>query len=123
MTITEVDKRAIALKRAEELKGRIAPYLTARERVESGLELSAQFEQRQQELKRFFGATDEEWNAWHWQIANRISDVEVLEQVINLTPEEKQQIQEVGSQYRWAISPYYASLMSQDDPACPIRCV
>lgn len=121
MTITEVDKRAIALKRAEELKGRIAPYLTAREKVESGLELSAQFEQRQQELKRFFGATDEEWIDWHWQIANRISDVEVLEQVINLTPEEKQQIQEVGSQYRWAISPYYASLMSQDDPACPIR--
>ena len=58
MTMTEVDKRAIALKRAEELKGRIAPYLTAREKVESGLELSAQFEQRQRELMRFFGATD-----------------------------------------------------------------
>ena len=67
----EVDKRAIAPKRAEELKGRIAPISPAREKVESGLELSAQFEQRQQELKEVFGATDEEWNDWHWQIANQ----------------------------------------------------
>lgn len=121
MTLTEVDKRAIALKRAEELKGRIEPYLAARESIESGLALAEKFEQREQELKKFFGATEEEWNDWHWQIANRITDVGKLEQIINLTPEEKKEIEEVGSHYRWAISPYYATLMSIDDPKCPIR--
>lgn len=121
MTLTELDKRTIALERAEELKGRIAPYLAAREKVESGLALATQFEQREQELKEFFGATEEEWNDWHWQITNRVSDVGQLEQLINLTPEEKKQIEEVGSHYRWAISPYYASLMSVNDSTCPIR--
>ena len=89
MTLTELDKRTIALERAEELKGRIAPYLAAREKVESGLALATQFEQREQELKEFFGATEEEWNDWHWQITNRVSDVGQLEQLINLTPEEE----------------------------------
>ncbi len=27
----------------------------------------------------------------------------------------------MGSTYRWAISPYYASLMDEDNPRCPIR--
>ncbi|HKM39725.1 MAG TPA: glutamate 2,3-aminomutase [bacterium] len=121
MATIEVDKRAIALERAKELKERIVPYLEAREKVESGLDLSAQFEQRKEDLKRFFQATEEEWNDWHWQMANRISDVETLEQIINLSPDEKKNVAEVGSQYRWAISPYFASLMSEDDPNCPIR--
>ncbi len=121
MTLTEVDKRAIALERAQELKRRIEPYLAARENIESGLSLADKFEQRKQELKKFFGATQEEWNDWHWQIRNRITDVEKLEQIINLSPEDKKKIEEVGSHYRWAISPYYATLMSVDDPKCPIR--
>ncbi|NMB40884.1 MAG: lysine 2,3-aminomutase, partial [Firmicutes bacterium] len=54
MATIEVDKRAIALERAKELKERIVPYLEAREKVESGLDLSAQFEQRKEDLKRFF---------------------------------------------------------------------
>ena len=31
-----------------------------------------------------------QWNDWRWQIANRITTVEQLDEVINLTAEEKE---------------------------------
>ena len=33
--------------------------------------------------------TLDQWNDWHWQLQNRITDVETLKQVINLTAEEE----------------------------------
>ena len=65
--------------------------------------------------------TQGEWNNWRWQIANRISDLDQLEQVVNLLPEEKEGIKRSLSTLRMAITPYYVSLMDPDDPNCPIR--
>lgn len=62
-----------------------------------------------------------QWNDWHWQIANRVTTVEELSQVINLTDEEKEIIEKSLNTLRMAITPYYASLMDPDDPTCPIR--
>jgi lysine 2,3-aminomutase len=61
------------------------------------------------------------WEDWHWQIANRICDVETLGQVIHLTHEEKETISKSLNTLRMAITPYYASLMDPDDPFDPIR--
>lgn len=63
----------------------------------------------------------QQWEDWHWQIANRITNVEQLSQVIKLTDEEKQVIAQSLNQLRMAITPYYASLMDPDSPQCPIR--
>jgi len=65
--------------------------------------------------------TDEQWNDWHWQIENRITDVEHLKKVINLTAQEEKDILEVSKNFRMGITPYYASLMDVDDPRCPVR--
>lgn len=62
-----------------------------------------------------------QWNDWKWQISNRITTVEELEQVINLTEEEKRGIKESLKYLRMAITPYYALLMDPDDHNCPIR--
>jgi len=62
-----------------------------------------------------------QWNDWHWQIANRVTTVGELSQVINLADEEKEVIKKSLNSLRMAITPYYASLMDPDDPACPIR--
>jgi len=64
---------------------------------------------------------EEQWNDWRWQIANRITTVDVLSQVINLTDEEQEVIEKSLNQLRMAITPHYASLMDPDDRACPIR--
>jgi lysine 2,3-aminomutase len=65
--------------------------------------------------------SEEQWNDWRWQIANRITTVEQLEKVINLTEDEKEIVSNSLNTLRMAITPYYASLMDPDDPRCPIR--
>lgn len=62
-----------------------------------------------------------EWDDWHWQIRNRITTIEQLEDYIDLTDDEREEIKEVSKFYRWGISPYYASLMYKRDRNCPIR--
>ena len=64
---------------------------------------------------------EEQWNDWRWQLANRITTVDGLSQVINLTDEEQEVIEKSLNTLRMAITPYYASLMDPDDPTCPIR--
>lgn len=65
--------------------------------------------------------TAEEWNDWRWQISHRITSVDELDKVINLSAEEKDFISDSLSTLRMAITPYYATLMNPDDPDCPIR--
>ncbi|WP_130862586.1 lysine 2,3-aminomutase [Bacilliculturomica massiliensis] len=65
--------------------------------------------------------TDEQWNDWHWQVANRIDNVEDLKKVIKLTEQEEKDINEVTKNFRMGITPYYASLMDPEDPRCPVR--
>lgn len=63
----------------------------------------------------------EEWNDWHWQVRNRITGIEELKKVVDLTDQEEQGIKKCLENLRMAITPYYAMLMKPDDPTCPIR--
>lgn len=65
--------------------------------------------------------TPEQWNDWKWQVANRITTVDQLKKVINITHEEEVGINECLKTMRMAITPYYAMLMDPDDPGCPVR--
>lgn len=62
-----------------------------------------------------------QWDDWRWQLANRLTDLETVSRVVNLTPDEAAGARQVLGRLRMAITPYYASLMDPDDPACPIR--
>lgn len=73
------------------------------------------------EISLWKDVTPEQWNDWKWQIANRITSVEQLKKVINITPEEEEGIHECLKTLRMAITPYYASLMDPNDPNCPVR--
>ncbi len=65
--------------------------------------------------------TEEEWMDWKWQVKNRITTVEQLGKVINISDKEAEEIKKSLGKLRMAITPYYASLMDPDDPSCPIR--
>lgn len=65
--------------------------------------------------------TQEQWDDWKWQLQNRITDVDTLKQVINLTEEEEEGIRNTLKTLRMAITPYYASLIDPDDPKDPVR--
>ncbi|MGI6096494.1 MAG: KamA family radical SAM protein, partial [Dethiobacteria bacterium] len=48
-------------------------------------------------------------------------DINDFADLIGVSPEIKAGIEEVGRTYRYAISPYYLSLITPDDLGCPIR--
>ncbi|MBP8672969.1 MAG: lysine 2,3-aminomutase [Synergistales bacterium] len=64
---------------------------------------------------------EEDWDDWRWQLANRITTVKELRQVVPLNEEEASAIKQSLTRLRMAITPYYASLMDASDSTCPIR--
>ena len=74
---------------------------------------------RRKEL--FPEVTDEQWNNWHWQVGNRISDLETLKKYIPLSPEVEEGVKKALENFRMAITPYYLSLIDPNDPHDPVR--
>ena len=72
--------------------------------------------------KQYFpNVSDADWNNWKWQVANRIETVEELKKYITLQPGEEEAIRESLKTIRMAITPYYLSLIDNNDPNSPIR--
>lgn len=115
------ESRQISLKRANELKSRIEDYLVAKKNITVGLDQQEQIEQKKQKLLKLLGGTDDDWNNWKWQLSNRISDVDLLTKVVKLSDKEIEAIKKVGEEFRWSISPYYASLIDDNDKYSAIK--
>lgn len=74
-----------------------------------------------QQITKWKDVTPEQWNDWKWQLANRITTVDELSEIISLSAEEKEGISRSLGTLRMAITPYYAALMDPSDPDDPIR--
>ena len=61
------------------------------------------------------------WDDWTWQQRERVTRLEQLEKVLNLTDDERRAVKETDAEFHMGITPYYAALMDRDDPSCPIR--
>lgn len=115
-------KREISLKRAGELHEEIKDYLEFKN--EFLMDVSARRDvmskQHKKDLLKYFDATEDDWNDWHWQLKNRISSVEILKHFIHLSEDKIKLLNEVSLKYRWATTPYYLSLMDYEDLSYPI---
>jgi lysine 2,3-aminomutase len=63
----------------------------------------------------------EDWNSWKWQLKKRVTKIEQLEQLIELTPDERAGCLFAKSKLALAITPYFFNLIDREDPNCPIR--
>lgn len=73
-------------------------------------------------LRKYYPDTSiHDWNDWKWQVRNRVRRLDTLEKIIHLTPEERASVIERTGNLPIAITPYYLSLLSPDDPAQPLR--
>lgn len=62
-----------------------------------------------------------DWQNWAWQLKNRLTSVEQIEQYMTLTADEKAGCLFADSKLSLAITPYFFNLIDRDDPDCPIR--
>src|SRR2546421_10913750 len=66
--------------------------------------------------------SDADWNDWHWQLKNRITNVEQLQRLMpTLTPEEFAGAKLANQKLALAITPYFFNLIDPADENCPIR--
>lgn len=114
-------KKKIALQRAAELRHAIDDYRLAEKNIPTGFKRWPGILKNQQRIKAYFGATEEQWQNWHWHLKNRISSTAVLKEFLDLSSRELEEIETTAGRYRWAVSPYYLSLIDPADPADPVR--
>ncbi len=115
------EETRVSLERADVLKHKIDDYMLARKSISRGLELEDVIQGRKKKILNILNGTEEDWNNYKWQLSNRITDVDTLSKILDLSEKEKQNINEVASKFRWAISPYYLSLIDPKDPYDPIK--
>lgn len=63
----------------------------------------------------------ESWNDWRWQLKNLIRTPESVAELLGLSDAEFEAVRSLQSRFRFAVSPYYFSLIDPDDSADPIR--
>lgn len=61
------------------------------------------------------------WNDHTWQLKNRLTSLETIEQHLVLTEEERAGILLSGKKLAMAITPHFFNLIDKNDPRCPIR--
>ena len=108
-------------KKAQELKEIAQDFISARKEIPTGEKMRVEIENRKRLVMEILGASDADWESWHWQMQNRIGSVETLDKILDLNESNRRDIEIVGRKYRWAFAPYYATLMNPDDSDCPIR--
>ena len=63
---------------------------------------------------------DEKWNDWRWQLSHRVNDLEEIEQILELTDEEREGLS-APDKFRVDVTPYFISLIDPKNPDDPIR--
>lgn len=111
----------ISLERASELKSRIQDYTDIKNSIPKGVEKEDEINERKNKILEVLGGTQQDWDNYKWQLSNRISDVDTLSKILKLTDKEIDQVRQVQNQFRWAISPYYLSLIDPEDIYDPIK--
>lgn len=74
-----------------------------------------------QQIPLFKDTTLEEWNDWHWQMQNVISDIDTLGEIIDIDDQGYADIERCLDLFSMHITPYFAALMNRSDPQCPVR--
>lgn len=106
--------------RSSELKEDALQFIGAAEELPKESIVRKQRIKRKQQILDVIGGTPADWDNWKWQLKNRIKDTTVLASILGLSELEKRHIDKVSKTYRWAISPYYLSLVGPDYTNSPI---
>jgi lysine 2,3-aminomutase len=114
------ENRKIARERAAERKSRIKEYLDVRDSIPTGTNRRERTEKSKARILKILGGTAGDWNDHRWHISNVIKDTETLSRILGLNDAELAEIEKAAALCRWAVSPYYASLIDPSDRSCPI---
>ena len=114
------ENRRIARERAKEHVSLIEDYLQAKDTIPTGFNRWDQIRESRKRILKLLGGTAGNWEDWKWHIRKLIKDSSVLAKIAGLSEDGRGQVDATAKQYRWQISPHYASLINPGDSGCPI---
>lgn len=114
------ENRKIARERAKEHVTRISDYLEVKDSIPTGFNRWDRIQENKKRILKILGASPDDWQDYQWHLKNAIRDTETISKILNLTKQEIQNIEKTATQYRWQVSPHYASLIDPEDRLCPI---
>jgi glutamate 2,3-aminomutase (EC 5.4.3.-) len=121
MSIILKPERTAVENRFDELKRSIDDYESIKHTIKTGIEDREKIARQKARIMEKLGASENEWNDYRWQMRNRFTRAEDIADILGLSAGETEQIQKVTRKYRFAISPYYLSVIDPDNPSCPIK--
>lgn len=62
-----------------------------------------------------------DWDNWKWQLQHTVSTPEQLAEILPLSEEDKERVRHTLPKYKFAVAPYYLSLVDPGNRECPIR--
>ncbi|MGE5381677.1 MAG: KamA family radical SAM protein [Methylocystaceae bacterium] len=80
----------------------------------TGCEMANQLDNNRQRIERILGASAGDWENWRWQLKNRINDAGLLARLLPLNQDVIDDIDELSKHLRWAVTPYYLSLIDPE---------
>ena len=107
--------------RFAELKRSIEEYEKVKGTIKTGLEDREKIARQKARIMEKLGATEEQWKDYKWQLKNRFVRAEDIGEILGLSDEETERIKAVAERYRFAVSPYYLSVIDPDNPSCGVR--
>jgi glutamate 2,3-aminomutase len=107
-------------KRFLDLKMAIRDYLEAKNHIQTAIEDKEKVSTQKRKILQKLGAKEEDWLDYKWQSRNRFTHAKDIIDIIGSGFVEEKEMEEVGGTYRYAISPYYLSLIDPDNKSCPI---
>lgn len=105
----------------DELKESITDYLSEKDSLLTGIEDYDHIVFRKKKILKQLNATDKDFDNYKWQLSNRFDSIKSVSSLLDFKPDEKDILRQISKRYRFAISPYYASLINPADPFDPIR--
>lgn len=115
------EKQELMRNRFNMLKSQAEDYESVKHTIKTSIEEKERVEKQKKKILKELGATEKQWNDYKWQLKNRFTESDQVAQVLGISIEEAEKIGKIGETYRYAISPYYLSLINPDDPKCPVK--
>lgn len=104
-------------KRFLDLAEYIKPYLEEKKQLQSKEQNSRDSYMWKERLLKELGGSERDWASWKWHISHRLTDLDLIADLYQFTPTEKQEMESVTLNHRMAISPFLvARLTSKISP-------
>ena len=114
---SQLSNREAAVARSAQLDRMAAESAKVMKRYPTGLDehIIARRAENRERIQAQLGAADGQWSDYRWQLRNVIRNAEALENLIELTEDERQAINKAkAGTLPFGITPYYVSLMDKE---------